>query len=49
MKKMLWKLLKSFYLNLKDIWYEKRVVDWRNESMKNINCLGCNKCHHYDV
>lgn len=35
--------------NIKDIWYEKRVVDWRNESMKNINCLGCNKCHHYDV
>ena len=34
---------------LKDIWYEKRVVDWRKESMKNINCLGCNKCHHYDV
>ena len=35
--------------NIKDIWYEKRVVDWRKESMKNINCLGCNKCHHYDV
>lgn len=35
--------------NINDIWYEKRVVDWRNESIKNINCLGCNKCHHYDV
>lgn len=35
--------------NIRDIWYEKRVVDWRNESMKNINCLGCNKCHHFDV
>lgn len=35
--------------NINDIWYEKRVIDWRNESIKNINCLGCNKCHHYDV
>lgn len=35
--------------NINDIWYEKRVVEWRNESMKNINCLGCNKCHHFDI
>lgn len=35
--------------SIKDVWYEKRVVDWRNESIKNIKCLGCNKCHFYDV
>ena len=35
--------------SINDIWYEKRVVDWRNESIKNIHCLGCNKCHFYDV
>lgn len=34
---------------INDIWYEHRVRDWRNESIKNIKCLGCNKCHFYDV
>jgi len=34
---------------IKDVWYENRVIDWRNESIKNIKCLGCNKCHFYNV
>lgn len=32
-----------------DVWYEKRVEDWRNESIKCIECHGCNKCKFYDV
>lgn len=34
---------------VKDVWYEKRVVDWRNESIKCLNCNGCNKCKFYEV
>lgn len=34
---------------INDVWYEKRVVNWRNESIKCINCHGCNKCKFYKV
>lgn len=32
-----------------DVWYDKRVVEWRNRSMETINCNGCNQCPFYDV
>lgn len=32
-----------------DVWYEDRVVDWRNESIKCLECNGCNKCKFYNV
>ena len=34
---------------ISDVWYEDRVVDWRNTSIQCINCNGCNKCKFYDV
>ena len=34
---------------VKDVWYEKRVIDWRNESIKCLECNGCNKCKFYNV
>ena len=40
------KKIKSF---VDDVWYEKRVVDWRNESIKCLECHGCNKCKFFDV
>lgn len=40
------KQIKDF---IKDVWYEKRVVEWRNKSIEQINCNGCNQCPFFDV
>ena len=40
------KQIKDF---IKDFWYEKRVVEWRNKSIEQINCNGCNQCPFFDV
>lgn len=34
---------------VKEVWYEPRVVHWRDESMKCIECHGCNMCKFYNV
>ena len=34
---------------VKDVWYDDRVVDWRNESIRCIECHGCNKCKFFEV
>ena len=33
----------------KEVWNEKRVVNWRNKSIKYLKCNGCNKCQFYEV
>ena len=32
-----------------EVWYEPRVVKWRDESVKCIECHGCNMCKFYNV
>lgn len=34
---------------VKEVWYEPRVVKWRDESVKCIECHGCNMCKFYNV
>ena len=34
---------------VKDVWNEERVVKWRNQSIEQLNCNGCNQCPFFDV
>lgn len=34
---------------VKDVWYEKRIIDWRNKSITFLKCNGCNECQFFEV
>lgn len=41
--------MKSIKNFVNDVWNEDRVIKWRNKSIEQINCNGCNHCPYFDV
>lgn len=31
------------------VWNHPRVLEWRNNAIRCINCKGCNQCPHYEI